>query len=102
MIPAEDSNAETNEGEQVNKILRLMILVTILTLIAVNPYPCSAEKTVLHAFDRDACYANCGCDAVGMVSECFDCKQECDRKFWADFDRETGSDDKSGSANEDN
>lgn len=81
------------------KIHWLMLLVVF---IAMNPYPGSAEKTVLHSFDRDACYSDCGCDAVGMVAECFDCKQECDRKFWADFDRETGSDDKNGSGTENN
>lgn len=82
-------------------IQRLLILGAIVAAVALNPNGSSAEKPMLYAFDRDACYATCGCDAVGMVAACFDCKQECDRKFWADFDRETGSD-KSGGDDENN
>jgi len=90
-----------------NKTPRLMAIGAIVAVIALNPYSCFAEKPTLYAFDRAACYSNCGCDAIGMVAECFACKQECDRKFWAEFDKEmsgveNGSDKDKGSRGEDN
>ena len=79
------------EGEQMNKAQNLLALGAIVAVSMVNPYFSFAEKTTLHAFDQKACYANCGCDAVHMVAACFACKQECDRRFWAEFDREMGT-----------
>jgi hypothetical protein len=83
-----------------NKFRVFMLLVTVIAIIAMTPYFGVAEKTVLQAFDRQACYASCGCDSLRMVSACFDCKQECDRKYWAEFDKEMGEN-KKGS-NDDN
>lgn len=76
------------------KVFRtLMIIGAIAAAITLQADLSSAGDATTHqAFDRDACYAKCGCDAVGMVAACFDCKQECDRKFWAQFDQETGGD----------
>ncbi len=82
------------KGEQMDKFKILMVLVTVVGLISIAPHSGSAEKTVLHTFDREACYSSCGCDAVGMIAECFDCKQECDRKYWAEFDKEMGENNK--------
>ena len=74
-----------------NKAQNLLAFGAIVVVIMLNPYCCFAEKTSLHAFDQQACYAGCGCDAVGMVAACFACKQKCDRRYWAEFDREMGN-----------
>ena len=84
----------------------LLAFGAIVAAIMLDPCCCFAEKASLHAFDQKACYASCGCDAVGMVAACFACKQECDRKFRAEFDREMGTINKGtkeeGTTDEDN
>ncbi len=39
-------------------------------------------------FDINACYATCGCH-YGLFRACFDCKQNCERQYWREFDRAT-------------
>lgn len=73
------------------KIRFIVMVAAAFCLLGVISNYGSAELSALHAFDREACYANCGCDAVGMVAACFDCKQACDRKYWEEFDKEMGT-----------
>ncbi|MGD9818900.1 MAG: hypothetical protein AB7V04_09375 [Desulfomonilaceae bacterium] len=80
------------------KIITLAMIVVASIVMA--PYSSPADGIVVQEFDRNACYSTCGCDARGMEAACFSCRQECDRKFWAAFDRET-SEDKVGSIDDD-
>jgi hypothetical protein len=81
------------KGRQEMKISRTIVIVFMLmTGMVFYPYSGRAEQAILHDFDRQACYASCRCDSHETVTGCFSCKQECDRKFWRAFDRETGGD----------
>jgi hypothetical protein len=65
------------------------VVVAILFMFGAASQVSSAEDPILQAFDINACYATCGCH-YGLVQSCFDCKQQCERKYWKDFDRVTG------------
>lgn len=56
----------------------------------------SAESPIPQSFDREACYSTCGC-ATGMFTSCAECRAACDRKFWKEWDKEMGLDQKPGS-----
>ncbi len=68
-----------------------MFLLSLFSLFLIALVPCSgtADDINLQDFDRNACYSTCPCGVRGMESVCNECIQECDRKFWADFDKET-------------
>ncbi len=77
-----------------------LIPLLMAVIISVSPGPGLADDLRLHDFDRNACYSTCPCGVRGMESSCNECIQECDRKFWADFDKET-SEKKVGSMDDD-
>jgi len=77
----------------------LPAVVVAALLLWCLPGPAAAD------FDRDQCYNKCrrtpgpmvrlfGDDFQRRASFEDDCMQECDRKFWKDFDEKTGDTDK--------
>lgn len=88
-------------GLEMKKLYMPMFILAIMAAIFVTAGSCPADNITLHDFDRNACYSTCGCDARGMEAACFSCRQECDRKFWADFDKNT-TEEKVGSMDDDN
>ncbi len=83
------------------KITRLILVLVAIGAVINTPLSIADDNMNLQDFDRNACYSTCGCDARGMEAACFSCRQECDRKFWADFDREN-TEEKVGSMDDDN
>jgi hypothetical protein len=83
------------------KITRLILVLVAIGAVINTPLSIADDNMSLQDFDRNACYSTCGCDARGMEAACFSCRQECDRKFWADFDREN-TEEKVGSMDDDN
>jgi hypothetical protein len=65
------------------------VVVALLFMFGAASQVYSTEEPILQDFDINACYASCGCHQ-GLFQACFDCKQQCERKYWKDFDRETG------------
>lgn len=76
--------------------------LSLLSFFMILAAPCysPADNIGLHDFDRNACYSGCPCGVRGMEASCNECIQECDRKFWADFDKET-TEEKVGSMDDD-
>lgn len=68
-----------------NILLSILIMLTFAAMVL--PFQ-GAGVTEAYGFNRDACYATCGC-AFGNFTGCMACKQECDRKFWQSFDKQT-------------
>ncbi|AFM25635.1 hypothetical protein [Desulfomonile tiedjei] len=74
--------------------MNILIPLIAITLIAIPV----GGATVLAAdtpgipgvsnFDINACYASCGCH-YGLFGTCFECKQNCERQYWREFDRAT-------------
>ena len=83
------------------KICFMFLAGLAMAIVSMTPGSCPAQGFFLHDFDRNACYSTCPCDVRGMISACAECRQECDRKFWADFDKET-TEEKVGSMDDDN
>ncbi len=71
-------------------VLIIAVLVLAASSIAVTPTPCAADS-----FDRNQCLEDCKYQYFGragrfMYMRCID---ECEQRFWADFDRRHGSSD---------
>jgi hypothetical protein len=73
------------------KLLITILAVTALLSASVLSLPVFAESTVLHGFDKEACYAKCAC-ATGLFTACAECKAACDRTFWRVWERDMGDD----------
>ncbi len=78
----------------------LVLSATLMLVFLLGPGSLPAENLTLHDFDRNACYSTCPCGVRGMEASCNECIQECDRQFWASFDKET-AEDKVGSMDDD-
>jgi hypothetical protein len=70
------------------KLLIIALSVAALLLVGASPQIDCAAESVLHEFDLDACYATCPC-TTGMLYACLQCKLECERKYWAEWDKES-------------
>lgn len=79
-----------------NKLIVLLLFLTALLLTVTPASTVVADSVLMQDFDRNACYAACPCStgAPEQAQLCFECKQECDRKFWKSFDRESSRKDK--------
>lgn len=69
------------------KMLIPLAAVAVLFTFGALSQAFSNEGPVLQDFDMNACYAQCGCHQ-GLFQACFDCKQQCERKYWKSFDKE--------------
>lgn len=72
------------------KLLLIALSVAALLFIGTSPQIDCAAEPVLHEFDLDACYATCPC-ATRMIAACLQCKQECERKYWAEWDKDSSA-----------
>lgn len=87
-------------GGTMNRLNSMTLTLLSAAFIILSPYSGNADNIGLQDFDRNACYSTCPCGVRGMEASCNECIQECDRKFWADFDKET-SEEKVGSMDDD-
>jgi hypothetical protein len=69
-------------------VLISLIAIAMLFSFGTSSQVYATETPVLHDFDMNACYATCGCH-TGLFQACFECKQECERKYWKSFDEQT-------------
>jgi len=79
-----------------NRLPAILLLLTALVLAVTPASTVAADPVLMQDFDRNSCYAACPCStgAPDQAQLCFECKQECDRKFWKSFDKETNQKDK--------
>jgi hypothetical protein len=78
------------EGAATMKRLLIVIFLLIALLPAVMPtHTIAASPELLQDFNRDACYSTCPCAFSRAFQACADCMQECDRKFWRNFDEKS-------------
>lgn len=70
-----------------NRLLAVISLLCGLALIIGPSLAVAGDSVGLQDFNRDACYSKCPCGFTEMEQACADCKQQCDREFWKDFDK---------------